>query len=215
VRYEIRPISDPSRFRGGPRHNDTFKSSWPNTEALLCYEVGRLDGKDLVLEIDVYPGDLKVSGELKAYARPSQPGVAVAFTSKHGPLVYVCDRFHDWRANVRGIALGLEALRAVDRYGISGHGEQYTGWAQIEAGPSKALASTSLERAAAIISDNAVESPIGGWPVATAAEILADPAKARMAIKYARAHTHPDRRNGDRTAWDQVEQAAKVLEVMS
>lgn len=110
---------------------------------------------------------------------------------------------------------GNEALRAVDRYGISSRGEQYTGYAQIEAGPTGLLTSTTKERAAAIISDNAIESPIGGWPVATAAEILADPDKARMAVKYARQHTHPDRRGDDRTLWDQVEEAARVLGVLS
>jgi len=44
----------------------------------------------------------------------------------HRLLRNVCDE--DWRHNVRSIALGLEALRAVDRYGISRRGEQYAGF---------------------------------------------------------------------------------------
>ncbi|MFC7344498.1 hypothetical protein [Saccharopolyspora griseoalba] len=65
--------------------------------------------------------------------------MAISFTSKHGPLSYPCDTFtgpggRSWQANVRAIALALEALRRVDRYGVAGHGEQYAGWRAIESG---------------------------------------------------------------------------------
>lgn len=43
-------------------------------------------------------------------------------------LIYATDACEDWRHNVRSIALGLEALRAVDRFGISRRGEQYAGF---------------------------------------------------------------------------------------
>jgi hypothetical protein len=40
-----------------------------------------------------------------------------------------------WRDNLRAIVLGLRALRAVSRYGITeGIGEQYAGFAQLTAG---------------------------------------------------------------------------------
>jgi hypothetical protein len=40
-----------------------------------------------------------------------------------------------WRDNLRAIALGLEALRAVNRYGITrGIGEQYAGFLQLTTG---------------------------------------------------------------------------------
>lgn len=43
-------------------------------------------------------------------------------------LVYATDTCVLWQHNVRSIALGLEALRAVDRYGITKRGEQYAGF---------------------------------------------------------------------------------------
>ena len=43
-------------------------------------------------------------------------------------LVYATDCCDFWQHNLRSIALGLEALRAVDRYGISRRGEQYAGF---------------------------------------------------------------------------------------
>lgn len=214
MRYEIRPISDPTRFSGKPRTQDQFKASFEDTVERLCYEVARLDGKDLVLEIDVYPGDIKINGELKQYARPTQPGVCVAFESKHGPLVYACDRFHDWRANVRGIALGLEALRAVDRYGISSRGEQYTGYAQIEAGPSGS--SHMTRRAAAELLERfAIGEEDGPTRTRMIERLLSNRDEVVATLRHARAVAHPDRRDGDRTLWDQVEQAARVLGVLS
>lgn len=41
--------------------------------------------------------------------------------------------------------------------------------------------------------------------------ILRDAGVARVAWRHARAAVHPDRRNGERFLWDQVEQAAAVL----
>lgn len=194
--YTIRPISKPTRFTGAPGIPDRFQADLNDTKRLLEYEVDRLDGYDLVVELDVLPGDISVTGTaLKAYARPAMPGVVVAFGSKHGPLVYASERFNDWRANLRAVAKSLEALRAVDRYGVSGHGEQYTGWAQIEAAPSSAV--------------RAAEQILG----ITAGDHTPEALKA--ALRRARAAAHPDLNDGDQTLWDQVEQAARVLGVLS
>jgi hypothetical protein len=59
----------------------------------------------------------------------------LSFNSKFGPLSYPCDRFQTWDDNLRAIALSLEHLRAVDRYGVTKRGEQYQGWAQLPAPP--------------------------------------------------------------------------------
>ena len=64
-------------------------------------------------------------------ARPKNPAVVISFNSKHGPLRYPCDRFDDWQDNIRAIALSLEALRTVDRYGVTSRAEQYRGWQQL------------------------------------------------------------------------------------
>jgi hypothetical protein len=56
----------------------------------------------------------------------------VDFESKYGPLRYGCDTFTTYEANLRAIALALEALRLVDRYGVTKRGEQYKGWLALE-----------------------------------------------------------------------------------
>lgn len=116
------------------RRRSAFKAGWSDTVILLEREVGLLGGRQAVMQIAVTEEDLRLDGRIRANARPPHPGVIVSFESRHGPLEYATDVFDDWQDNVRAIALGLEALRKVDRYGIAKRGEQYRGWKALSAG---------------------------------------------------------------------------------
>ena len=96
---------------------------------------GRLEGGLVVVQMALRENQIRRDGFPRSEARPEHPGVILAFESKFGPLKYATDRFTKWEDNIRAIALGLEALRAVDRYGITKRGEQYSGWKQLTAGP--------------------------------------------------------------------------------
>ncbi|WP_165701546.1 hypothetical protein [Crateriforma conspicua] len=50
-----------------------------------------------------------------------------------GGLSFPCDSCDLWQHNVRSIALAMQALRAVDRYGVTRRAEQYRGWARLPA----------------------------------------------------------------------------------
>lgn len=212
MRYTTRPLSDRTWLRpGAQRKPSRFDSTWSSTLELLGREIDHLGGRDVVIEVDVREQDLRLDGTLRANARtPEQPGVVVAFeTSKHGPMLYRCDRFYaqwagqiDWQHNVRAIALTLEALRAVDRYGATETGQQYTGFKALPAGT--AMPSSHMTRT------DAIEVLVGDRP---AADFSPELEALRIAYRRARAAAHPDRHNGDRTLWDQVEQAAQVLGV--
>lgn len=107
----------------------------------LEYEVNWLQRRDQELIITIgagyREGDLRVDGRPRADARaPIHPGVEVSFESRFGRLTYATDVFYDWRDNVRAIAKGLEALRAINRWGVAKQGQQYTGFALLAAGPS-------------------------------------------------------------------------------
>lgn len=126
-----------------PRRSHNFKATWTSTLTKLRTEVENLsatwDGGTIVLQVQADESAMRRDGGIRADARVRSPGVVVSFDSRHGPLRYACDTFTDtwygqapgWQANVRAIALGLEALRAVDRYGIAGRGEQYVGFTQL------------------------------------------------------------------------------------
>lgn len=144
--YTVRPIEKwPWSHRS--RQRSRFQASWPSTEALLRREIYQLGGNSVVLQLDVRERDIRIDGELRADARPNSPDVIISFhSSKLGlHLSYPCDAFWSWQDNVRAVALGLEHLRAVERYGITRRGEQYTGWAGLpEGGTTRAQAEAWL-----------------------------------------------------------------------
>lgn len=174
-----------------------FQVGLPETERLLKYEVGRLDGKLLVVQLAIEETDLKVDGRPKIRAEYKYPGVIVSFESRHGPLRYATDTFDRWPANLRAIALGLEALRRVDRYGITRQGEQYTGWKQLEGGTGQI---TAREEAARFLSEHASE--------AVSPDAL--PERVRRAYRRAAPYLHPDA-GGDPEDFRKLQQARDIL----
>ncbi len=116
-----------------------FSASYDSTKRIVQHEANALnDGRDVevVVELDVDERDIsRAGGSLLARRQPpTTPRVAVSFNSRYGPLRYECAKFSAWRDNLRAIGLGLESLRRLDRYGIGGRGEQYTGWTAIGSG---------------------------------------------------------------------------------
>lgn len=188
-----------------------FRADWDDTRRLLAEEIDRIGGLRYVLELDVAEGEIRADGRLRAGVEPATPRVRVSFESRHGPLRYATDAYEQryrgsmkgWQANVRGIALGLEALRAVDRYGISARAEQYVGYKAIGPGTTAVGGREAMPRdlALKVISDES------GFPI----ETLADSTVLRSAIKRARAATHPDVYRGDGEPWNAVRQAVDAL----
>lgn len=219
--YPLGPWTDPVTK---PRQScSAFRATWSATIDLLEREASMLSTRLIRIDIDVREGDIRLDGLLRADAKVTFPGVRVHLIgTKFGDLQYATDRYESrysgdrlksWQANIRAIALALEALRAVDRYGVSTRGEQYTGWKALPAG--SGVAATSKRDAAEFL-ERLVVGDEGAGRERTVQQILDGglPDAARL-IREARAATHPDRNGGDRAAWDRVEEAAKVLGLMS
>lgn len=152
MRYQLRPLNWLGPVTPGRMSSAIFRAGWSDTLTLLGDEIEQLGGgrSDVLFEVDVQEADLRLDGMLRANARMGDfPGVVVTFDSKFGQLRYASDAYEQryksappgWHANVRAVALALQALRAVDRYGVSKRGEQYTGWRAIEAGNGSAFGS--------------------------------------------------------------------------
>lgn len=129
------------------RRRAPFRTNWGITLKLLERELSMLNARLVVFQIAVDERDLRIDGKPRAQARASHPGVILAFESKFGPLKYVVDEFDRWEDNVRAIALAMEALRKVDRYGVTKRGEQYTGWKALPASTDPADAIQTREQA--------------------------------------------------------------------
>jgi hypothetical protein len=99
---------------------------------------------------------------------------------------------------VYAIAKALEALRMVERYGVSST-SQYEGFKAL---PASTSATMPTDVAANVISE---ESDIAEWM------ITADREHAKAAVRKAVFRTHPDRNAGDRTRFDRVDAARQVL----
>lgn len=131
---------------------DRFQSGWNETLAKLEREVEALSGSDLVIGVVAADSEFSISGQLKARAKLGHAGAEVSFdVPKRGRLVFHTAAFPSLQSNLRGIALGLEALRAVDRYGITTTAEQYAGFAALTpGGPDPARGQELVERAGGI-----------------------------------------------------------------
>lgn len=221
MRYTVRPLSDRTWLRpANQREWSRFDSTWTSTLKLLSREVGLLEGRDVVIEIDVPERAIRLDGQLRADARPDCPAVVVAFESKHGPMLYRSDLLESrwvskqgpsWQQNVRAVALTLESLRAVDRYGATETGQQYAGFKALPSGTALPASHMTREDALALLWEyGRTERDAGattGLPGST------DPGALARYYRTARAVVHPDRHDGRRILWDKVEQAARVLGV--
>jgi hypothetical protein len=203
--WRLRPLGTwTGPVTAGRKSSGVFRARWRDTTDLLAEEAGLLCARfPLVIQADVQESDLRLDGTLKARSQVGPfPGVAVSFESRHGPLRYASDAYErswsgsmpGWQANVRAVALALAALRAVDRYGVSRRGEQYTGWLALPASTSSLFGSAA--EAETWIRGMADEHGQAG-DLATVCRAL-----ARRA--------HPDA-GGDRGTWDRVAAARGML----
>lgn len=204
MRYEIRPLvawTDPATALR--RSSGRFKASWADTLQFLSAEIAKVGGKEpVVLQIDVTEGDIRLDGMLRANAKVGHPGVVVSFDSDYGPLRYATDAYEkdwsgampSWQANIRAIALTLEALRAIDRWGVSKRGEQYTGWKALESGGGVTFPSA----------DEALR-----W-MAEMDDADALPENARIIYRNLARRYHPDA-GGDPVQWDRLSAARLLL----
>ena len=112
-----------------------FKAPWSQTLAMLDKELHALQARQVLIRCYLDRSRIRQDGAPRSDARMQRPGIILSFEGKHGPVSMPCDTFDDWRDNLRAIALALEALRKIDRYGVTKRGEQYRGW-QALASPS-------------------------------------------------------------------------------
>jgi len=197
----FRPID---RWPGTPtpsnnRKRSTFRASYATTLDELEKELNKLRAKDIVIQIALGFNDIRNDGWPRSSARPTSPGVIVSCETSKGPLSFPCDRFTDWEDNLRAIAKSLEALRTVDRYGVTRNNEQYKGWAQI---PQSANATMSREDAARFIGIT-IGMPDG--------HILRDRQIFSDCYKSAARRLHPDT-GGNHEAFVKLQAAKTVLE---
>lgn len=206
-----------------------FFSSWMDTVKLLDREIdmlvsGNRNHAEVVLQVDVDESAMRLDGGIRADAKVKHPGVVISFQGPNGPLRFACDKFEKagkatpqgwmtipaWQMNVRAIALGLEALRKVERYGIAESDQQYQGFTAIGSGIATKPEVMTREQAAVIfkrIWDRHVET-YEGWAIREL--LLTDrDERVRLYRKLVK-RVHPDS-GGDKTEFQELQQVWEVL----
>lgn len=135
---QFRPLDQWPGERTKGRRDAQFRATYPQTLDLLESELSHIHARagSVIIQVDgLTLGDIRNDGWLRPQWKcfVDRPGVIVSFESPKGAISMPCDKFRDWQDNLRAIAKSLEALRMVDRYGVTRGNEQYRGWAKLEA----------------------------------------------------------------------------------
>ncbi len=164
----------------------------------LRYELGFLRARDCCIQIDVRDRDITRFGELRADAKPTSPGIVVYATHpRQGDLRFACDTYRRWWHNVRAVAMTLEALRGIARWGAVRDEQQFAGFRALPGATSLTMGVSAATKIIETESGTSAPNPVTAeW--------------VRDAGRRAKAATHPDVIKS-RVRWDAVESALRVL----
>ncbi len=99
------------------QNNPNFKKTLSAARDSLLAELQRLGAKDIIVSTNI---PLRLDGLFRAdIGNAPDPGVAVYFSYKKRPMCFACDKYFHVRENVRAIALTIEAIRGIERWGSS------------------------------------------------------------------------------------------------
>jgi len=199
MNYTFRPIDKWPRQKNNRPKPSPFRSRYSDTLELLERELRNIVARKIVIQIDVPESQIRLDGLPYSKARPVFQGVILSFESKFGHLKYLTDAFNDWQENLRAIALGLEALRKVDRYCITRRGEQYTGWKQLPAGTDSI---NDVHSAAEFMSKHSGVTPL---------DILTNSDSRKKAYRIAALKLHPDKESGNQNEFTKLQKAKEYL----
>jgi hypothetical protein len=195
---QFRPLEQWPGERTKYRKDSTFRATYPKTLDELENELSKIRAKEIIIQVeqltrdDIRNDGWPRSGNWKnGYGGP---GVIVSFESPKGAMSFPCDKFRDWQDNLRAIAKSLEALRMVDRYGVTRGNEQYRGWTQLGNGSGK------MDRPSAL---RFIESLLGASVPAQA--------NIRDVCRKLKIIHHPDHEGGSHETFVAIGQAEEVL----
>ena len=215
LNIQIRPISKWPGKETVEQRWSTFRTGYKQTMELLASELEKIDAVEssLVLEMWVERSDIRLDGQLRANAKVQKSGVILAFTrrtnkrwdAQRGNYVYTpqqlsypCDAFTEWKDNLRAIALSLEALRKVERYGVFKYDEIVSRLAL----PTAEGSVSTRESAAAFLAQHSGVAM---------KEILFSPTAMQSAYRKAAQSLHPDN-GGNQEEFMKLTEARKVIQ---
>ncbi len=177
------------------RESSRFGKTWTEVQTILERELRFLGYRtgSVVLQTAHSPYDVRKDGKLRSDVRkPEHPGIVLKFdvynseAKRYEQMSFECDQFTEWKANVRAVADAMEALRKVNRYGVSGGGKSNAHYEGYKALPS-ANGFTDDDFA-----DGMLAGFIAHFSEFQPMEILKNQEVLAKAYKQAAAKLHPD-----------------------
>lgn len=130
-----------ARFHGTKRVSyDSGGGYNQKQELTVSAALGRLSGE--LRRMGVLDGDWLVSSNMRVrldglpysdQRRPDDPGVAVYFKLARKDRVLACDTWDRVADNIAAVAAHIEALRAIERYGVGSIDQAFAGYAALPA----------------------------------------------------------------------------------
>lgn len=134
---EAYPLHWPAGYQRTAVHRrrpSQFKQSMDRAQKFLREEIKRLGGRDLIVSTNL---PLRLDGLLYSdwmKRKIDDPGVAIYFKYKGKDISMCCDQYAAVWENIYALGKGIEALRGMDRWGVSDFLERaFTGFTALPA----------------------------------------------------------------------------------
>lgn len=186
--------------------NCPFKATFFKSKQLLQDELRRVDAQNVTVYTSHPPQQITRDGWPRADRQPPDPGIVLEFDKLTDDghwqrLRFPCGTFKLWEENLRAIALALEALRKIDRYGVV-TGAQYAGFKALPPAEEGSEGQT-VEQAADFVAKCAGMEGMG-------AQVLSNPVFGDLAYKTAAKQLHPDK-GGDAKIFQKLESSMRMV----
>lgn len=199
--------------------NPPFKTGHSETLRLLDRELRMVGAIEPLVQLALHEKEFNRNGDPYSGAIPEHPGVIVSFRKKvkrlsagdktefvDVPLSFPCNTFRTWEANLRAIAIAMEDLRRIDRYGVSQGAEQYLGFRALPPpGPDHPEVMTVDAAARLICRMAGVALDVN--------KVIADRELFRDLYQGCAKKLHPDAQNHKPDEWAKLQAAKNLIEL--
>ena len=189
---EFKPLRSWPRPLRTEHEGDQFQATYTETLDKLRDELRRVGAEIGTILVVSETARASKDGPPMAGSRMAYPGVVLRFVKGGSVEVEIAtDKYADWKSNLRGIALSLEALRGINRWGCSEQDQQYLGFPALPPPDPDALdTAEAAARFVARLIDPKSEDDMSRL-------LLDSPAMFEIMFPQARKRVHPDGRNGE------------------
>jgi hypothetical protein len=203
IDLRFKPLPKWQEPRGLGERKAAFKMNYQKTLNLLEYELRKLDATGIIIEAGFESKDIRNDGWPRRDQIPKHPGVVLYYNTPVGlaqSFRFPSGTYSTYEANVHAIALTLQSLRAIDRYGVTLGHQQYIGFML----PAPSEGSLTAEDAAKVVSR--ISNAYGDIAILHNFDVY------RQAYRAAAALSHPDVA-GASNEWNMLQSAKRILDL--